>query len=160
MIGRGISAEFIQQQGVRSHTVIECNDAIVATGFKAWRERYPERDIRLAHGLWQDLLGGLGRFDGLFFHTYPLNQDEAIEQIGTSATFAEHFFAQAAAHLREGGVFTYLSNEMDSLGRTHQRRLFEHFSEIQVRIVRGLPLPADVADAWWADSMAVVKAVK
>lgn len=157
--GRGISADFIQQQGVRSHTVIECNDDIVGR-FHHWRERHPHSDIHLAHGLWQDVLGGLGNFDGVFFHTYPLDQAEAIEQIGGSVTFAEHFFAHAAAHLNEGGVFTYLSNEMDSLSRSHQRRLFAHFREITMQVVRDLQLPEDVADAWWADSMIVVGATR
>ena len=62
-----------------------------------------------------------------------------------------------AAHLRPGGVFTYLSGEMDSVGRAHQRLLFEHFSSIRVRRV-ALDLPADVRDTWWADTMAVIEA--
>ena len=144
---------------MRSHTVIECNDDVVRR-FEAWREGYPDADIRLAHGLWQDVLDGLGTFDGVFFHTYPLTEAEFVEQIGDSSTFAEHFFPHAAAHLSPGGIFTYLSNEMDSLGRTHQRRLLAHFSEVSVKVVDALPIPPDVADAWWSDSMVVVKATK
>ena len=82
-----------------------------------------------------------------------------MEYVHGSVTFAEHFFATAAAHLRPGGVFTYFSNEIDSLSRGHQRALFRHFTTLSLRLVE-LELPADVKDAWWADSMAVVSAFK
>ena len=110
--------------------------------------------------MWQDTLPSLQRFDGIFFHTYPLNETDFIEQIAESTTFAEHFFSHAAQHLVDGGRFSYLSNEIDSLSRTHQRLLFRHFRTIEVSIVEGLDLPQDVKDAWWSDSMAVVVAVK
>ena len=157
--GRGVSATFIQDFEVRSHTIIECNDSIVAR-FRQWAESYPDRDLRIIHGLWQDTLAGLGEFDGIFFHTYPLNENDFLVQIGESATFAEHFFPHAAAHLREGGVFTYLSNEIDSLSRTHQRQLLKHFRSVTIRVVHDLRLPELVKDAWWADSMVVVEATR
>lgn len=157
--GRGVSATFIQEFGVRSHTVVECNDSIVER-FRAWSRNYPDRILHLAHGMWQDELPKLGSFDGVFFHTYPLNEDEIIEQVGGSVTFAEHFFPHAAQQLRDGGVFTYLSNEIDSLSRAHQRLLLKHFRSIELRVVRDLPVPEDVRDAWWADSMVVVRAVR
>ncbi|NNF16908.1 MAG: class I SAM-dependent methyltransferase [Gammaproteobacteria bacterium] len=157
--GRGVSSSMIQQGGVRSHTIIECNDSIVQR-FDYWRQDFEGRDIRLVHGLWQDTLDNLGLFDGVFFHTYPLNEEELLSQIGESVTFADHFFPHAAAHLHEGGVFTYLSNEIDSLSRTHQRLLFRHFQRIETQLVKDLAIPDDVHDAWWSDSMVVVKAVK
>ncbi|MEZ4423530.1 MAG: class I SAM-dependent methyltransferase [Gemmatimonadota bacterium] len=153
--GRGISAELIQAWAPRSHTLIECNPAIVEC-FHVWREGKPDRDIRMVEGLWQDVLDGLGRFDAIFFHTYALDEDEAIDLLSSSVTFAEHFFAPAAAHLVEGGVFTYLTNEIDSLSRAHQRRLFEHFTSFRVHVVP-LQMPPDVQDAWWAPSMAVIE---
>jgi len=157
--GRGVSSSMIQEQEVRSHTIIECNDSVVSR-FEAWRADYPDRDIRMVHGLWQDVLDDLGKFDGIFFHTYPLNENEFVEQIGESTTFADHFFPHAAAHLLDGGIFTYLSNEADSLGRQHQRLLFEHFRSIEIRIVDSLQIPSDVRDAWWFDKMLTVKAVR
>jgi guanidinoacetate N-methyltransferase len=114
----------------------------------------------MVHGLWQDVLDDLGKFDGIFFHTYPLNESELVEQIGESTTFADHFFPHAAAHLVDGGIFTYLSNEVDSLSRQHQRLLFRHFRSIEIRIVDSLQIPGDVRDAWWSDSMATVKALR
>lgn len=157
--GRGVSAEHIQRRGVRSHTIIECNDHVVRR-FDAWRQRHPVADIRLAHGLWQDQLPALGEFDGIFFHTYPLNEAEFLEHLGSEITYAEHFIADGAAHLRPGGVLTYLSNEIDSLSRSHQRLLFEHFERVTTQMVGPLSMPEDVKDAWWADSMIVLAAVK
>ena len=156
--GRGVSATRMQQRTVRSHTIIECNP-FIARRFERWREDYPGRDIRLVSGKWQDVIGTLGEFDAVFFHAYVLNDDEAVEYLSESVTFAEHFFPHAAAHLRPGGVFTYLSNEVDSLSRAHQRRLLRHFRSYRVNVVP-LQLPDDVQDAWWADSMAVVEATK
>lgn len=157
--GRGVASAHIQDCGVRSHTIIECNPSIVRD-FARWRENYADRDITMLAGMWQDVLPELGEFDSIFFHTYALNEDEFIEQVGQSTTFAEHFFPHAAAHLRSGGAFTYLSNEIDSLSRQHQRLLFEHFSSINLSPVRDLPVPADVRDAWWADQTILVRAVR
>lgn len=157
--GRGVAADFVQQFGVSSHTIIECNNAIVER-CRDWRERYPDREVRVVPGRWQDVLGGLGRFDAILFHTYPLDEDEQIELIGASITFAEHFFPHAARHLRTGGAFTYMSNEIDSLSRAHQRLLLRHFAKIELSVVKDLPVPENVKDAWWTDTMVVVKAVK
>ena len=157
--GRGVSATFIQELGVRSHTVVECNDDVVAR-FARWRDRYPDRDIRLIHGRWQDTLDRMGQYDGVFFHTYPLNTEEYVEQVAQSVTFAEHFFPTAADLLRGGGIFTYLTNEMDSLSRAHQRLLFRHFREFTLRRVTSLALPADSRDDLWGDSMVVIRAVR
>lgn len=157
--GRGVSADMIQERGTRSHTIIECNDHIIDR-FHRWQAKYPDSKICLVRGKWQDVLDELDQYDAVFFHTYPLNEEEMIEQVGDSTTFAEHFFPHAASLLRDGGAFTYLSNEIDSLSRTHQRALFRYFKSITTSVVTGLRLPTNVEDAWWSDSMAVVKATK
>ena len=156
--GRGVSAGMMQRHGVRSHTIVECNASVIDR-YTRWRATLPERDIRIVQGLWQDVIGTLGDYDAVFFHTYALDEDEAVELVASSVTFAAHFFPVAAEHLRPGGVFTYLSNEIDSLSRAHQRLLFEHFRSVRLQRIP-LVLPADVRDAWWADSMVVVEAVK
>jgi guanidinoacetate N-methyltransferase len=156
--GMGISASFIQDRGVKSHTVIECNEEVRAR-FDAWKATYPGRDIRMVFGTWQDVIGDLGLFDGIFFDTYPLSEDEFQHHVVESCTFAEHFFAAAAAHLRPGGVFTYYSNEIDSVSRRHQRALFEHFTQLSFRVCKPLAPPSN-CNYWWADSMIVVKAIK
>jgi guanidinoacetate N-methyltransferase len=156
--GRGISAGFIQAGKPRSHTIVECNDSVVDR-FQAWRQTFAEADIRLIYGRWQDVVNQMQLYDGIFFHTYPLSEEEYVDQVLKSTTFAEHFFPTAVAHLREGGVFTYMTNEIDSLSRSHQRLLFSYFSSFSLQLVP-LALPPDVHDTWWADQMVVVKAVK
>ncbi|MCK5903848.1 MAG: class I SAM-dependent methyltransferase, partial [Gammaproteobacteria bacterium] len=156
--GRGISANYIQQtQNVRSHTLVECNDSIVES-FHQWKKNYPSADIHLLHGKWQDLIDKFTHYDGIFFHTYVLDEAEQIDYIGQSTTFAEHFFPIAAKYLRKGGVFTYISNEVDSLSRSHQRALLQYFESLSLQKIK-LDLPSDIKDSWWADSMMVVKAV-
>ena len=92
--------------------------------------------------------------------TVLTRRSEYVEQIANSTTFAEHFFEHAANHLRKGGIFTYLSNEIDSLSRSHQRILFKHFDSIELSMVSNLNLPQQVKDQWWTDSMVIVKATK
>ena len=157
--GRGMASSFLQERHPRSHTIIECNDFVIDHHFGPWRAKHLGADIRLVRGKWQDALASLPVFDGIFFQTYPLNEQEFLEFVARSVTFAEHFFPTAAQHLRPGGAFTYLSHEIDSLSRSHQRLLFKHFSSVQLGL-QPLRLPADCKDLWWADSMVVVKAIK
>ncbi len=157
--GRGVSATYIQEFGVKSHTIVECNRHIINTLYDRWRKEYPHSNIRLIPGMWQDITDLLGVYDGIFFHTFVLNRDEFVKHVVNSVTFAEHFFPTAAEHLREGGVFTYLTNEIDSLSRAHQRLILKYFSSFALTVQR-LALPENVRDLWWADSMVVVKAIK
>jgi len=160
--GMGISATFIQEhgreRGLRSHTIIECNAEVIAQ-FERWRARYPDRDIRLIPGRWQEAAGRLGTYDGVFFDTYHNDEKEFVDHILDEVTFAEHFFPTAAACLRPGGVFTYYSNEIDTFSRRHQRRVLELFSSLTLTVVRGLRPPPG-CNYWWADSMVVARAVK
>lgn len=156
--GMGISASYMLAMGVRSYTVIECNQG-VKEQFETWKQKYPGQDIRLVFGKWQDVIDQLGQFDAIFFDTYPLSEQEFEEYVIGSVTFAEHFFAAAARHLRDGGVFTYYSNEIDSVSRRHQRALFAHFREIAFSVCRPLFPPKD-CNYWWADSMVVTRCIK
>lgn len=157
--GRGVASTMLQQVGVRSHTIVECNASVIER-YHGWRAQYPTRAIQLIPGLWQDVTDQFGQYDSIFFHTYALSEDEYLENAVKSVTFAAHFFATASAHLRPGGVFTYLTNEIDSLSRAHQRAILDHFSSFSLRRVEGLAIPGDVKDTWWADSMMVIGAVK
>lgn len=156
--GRGIGSDFIQEMGVTSHTIVEVNDSVVERYHK-WRKKYPDSQFKLLHGLWQDKVNEFEMYDGIFFHTFPLNEADYIEQVVKSVTFAEHFFPTASKHLRSGGAFSYMTNEIDSLSREHQRLLLQHFSSFSLRVVK-FQLPADVQDTWWIDQMIAVRAVK
>ncbi|MGH7504687.1 MAG: class I SAM-dependent methyltransferase [Longimicrobiales bacterium] len=158
--GRGESASMLQDAGVRSHTIVECNPSVIGR-YHEWRAALPaDRELHLIEGRWQDVTDQFDHYDGIFFHTYPLNEDEYADTVVKSVTFAEHFFPVAAGHLRAEGVFTYLTNEADSLSRAHQRLLLEHFREFRMRIVAPLALPEDSADDLWADSMVVIGAIR
>ncbi len=157
--GRGVSAEYIQEQSVKSHTIIEMDDAIIEKYFEPWRKNHDQKDIRIHEGRWQDAIENLDTFDSIFFHTYPMNEEEFVEYILNSVTFAAHAFPSMAKHLKKGGVFTYFTAEIDSISRRHQRKLLEHFSEISFRII-DLEIPENTKDAWWSKTIAVIKAVK
>lgn len=154
--GMGISAELIQQRGVRSHTIIEAN-ADVLLRAQDWRAARPHSDVRLIDGRWQERAAGLGPFDSVFYDTYPAS-DEELARL-TQTPFSSDFFPVAAELLRAGGVFTYYSNEVDSLSRWHQRRLLDHFDRFSVSVIRGLR-PPDDCHYWWAPTMAVVTAFR
>jgi amino acid adenylation domain-containing protein len=157
--GRGVSADMIQRLGVRSHTIIEPNAQVIEQHFEPWRARHGEASIRLIPARWQDVAAPLGPFDGIFFHAVPVNEQEFAEFMVRGVTFAEHAFGPMAALLRRGGVFTYLTTEIDSLSREHQRRLLRHFREISLH-VEPVDVPPNTRDMWWAPSMVVIKAVR
>ena len=157
--GRGVSASIIQEMGVRSHTIVEPVEDCIKNFFEPWKARYPGREIRLVRGKWQDVLDQLGKYDGVFFHAVPLDEQEFIDHMVNSVTFAEHVFPTAAQLLKAGGAFSYFTTEIDSFSRRHQRALFEHFSKVTLS-VQPLSIPEDTKDMWWADSMVIVKAVR
>lgn len=156
--GMGISATLLQQYGVRSHTIVECHPDVLGR-LAAWRAEHPDAAITVVPVRWQDWAFAPESFDGVLFDTYPTSEEEYTAEVAASPTFAASFFPAAQRMLRPGGVFTYYTNEIDSLSRRHQRLLLEHFSSFSVSLVRDLHPPAD-CQYWWADSMAVVKAVK
>ena len=73
---------------------------------------------------------------------------------------AGNFFAVAGQLLRKGGVFTYFTNEIDSLSRGHQRLLLDHFSSFTLRRMRHLRIPQDTKDALWGDSIILITVTK
>jgi len=156
--GMGISATHMLNLGLRSYTVLEANQN-VAQAFTSLQQQFPSTETKLILGPWQETLPTLGRYDGIFFDTYPANEEEYLDYVIGDVTYAAHFFPHAAAHLRPDGVFSYYSNEIDSLSRRHQRKLLEHFRSFSVEVVRDLRPPED-CNYWWSDSMAVVRAVK
>ncbi len=157
--GRGVASEMIQQAGVARHTIIDCNPSVLERCAK-WRQGHAEAEIEVVAGRWEDTVGDLGPYDGVFFHTYPLSEAEFVERVAQSSTFAEHFFDTALSLLNPGGIFTYLTNEIDSLSRGQQRALLSRFSRIHTRVLRGLKPPQDTRDAFWGESMVVVGAEK
>ena len=158
-MGRGVASDFIQSFQPNSHTLIECNDSIVEN-FPKWQAKHPGRTTRMVHGMWQDVWQELGGYDGILFHTYPLSDEEFVETVVQSSTFAEHFFEPAAKMLKDGGVLTYLTNENDSLSRAHQRSLLNHFSKVSLSVLEELNIPENTHDSCWLPRMIMVEAIK
>ena len=157
--GRGVSASFIQEYKPGSHTIIEC-DSQICKRYDTWKKNYPHSPVRLVQGMWQNVLTQLSTYDGILFHTYPMNEQDFVDQVLKSSTFAEHFFSTAAALLRPSGVLTYLTNETDSLSREHQRALFQHFSSFRLSVINDLDIPDDSQDSLWQRKLVIVEVVK
>lgn len=158
--GLALSATCIQKYGVRSYTIIEANQEVVKR-FHEWQKQFPGRDIRLLHGRWHDVHTQLQdeTFDGVFFDTVPTFEDEYLREVIDNVVMAEDFFPVAARVLRPGGIFTWYTNEIDTLSRGHQRLIQKYFSSFTVTVARPIYPPED-CHYWFADSMVVVKAVK
>jgi amino acid adenylation domain-containing protein len=156
--GMGISATYMVEMGVKSYSVIECNDE-VARYFETWRKKYPQLKTRLIHGKWQEVEDQLDMYDAIFFDTYPLDETEFRQHVIENITFAEPFFPYARRHLRKGGVFTYYTNEIDSFSRRHQRLVLKYFDTFSLTLAKALAPPPG-CNYWWADSMAVIKAIR
>ncbi len=158
--GMALSATCIQKYGVRSYTIMEANDEVVKR-FHEWKKQFPGRDIRLLHGRWHDTHHQLAdeSMDGVFFDTVPTFEDEYLREVIDNVVMAEDFFPVAARVLRPGGIFTWYTNEIDTLSRRHQRLIQQYFRSFEVTVCRPL-YPPDDCHYWFADSMVVVKAVK
>lgn len=156
--GRGVSAEMIQNGGVQEHTIVECVPGI-AQQCRDWAEENGFR-VNVLEGRWEEVQSDMETYHGIFFHTYPMDSEEYAEATRRSATLAEPFFPVAAKHLANDGVFTYFSNEIDSLSRAHQRALFKEFKKISLEPLHDLNIPEHVKDTWWIDQMMIVIAAE
>lgn len=155
--GMGISAGYLHDAGIETHTIIEANPE-VADRAKEWARRQ-DTDTRVVVGRWQDAPSDIGPFEGILFDTYPADEHEYEQHVLQAPTFAEHFMPWAVEHLVPGGVLTYYTMEVDSLSRRHQRALLNHFESFHVSRIEGLRPPTDCT-YWWANSMAVVGAIR
>lgn len=155
--GLGLGANAIQEMGVHSHTIVEAHPEVYEMLLR-WRDRWSDRDIRTIEGRWQDL-PQLGTFDAILFDPYPMSQEEFDNFWVSDVTYAAQGFSFAAKLLKQGGIFSYFSNEIDSVSRSHQRALLDHFSSLNIRRLDGLQPPGD-CQYWWARSMVVIVATK
>lgn len=154
--GMGISATHILEQGVRSYTVVEPN-VNVMKAFENWREKYASTPVKLLRGNWQDVSNQFTEYDGVSFDPYFVADPGSVEV--ESSTAVGSFLPLVVPHIREGGVMTYFTREIDSFSRAHQRMLFKYFRSVEIKKIADLT-PPDDCNYWWADSMMVVKAVK
>lgn len=157
--GRGISADFIQSYKPTKHTIIECNTAIFNSA-EEWKKRQEGQEIRLIEGKWQNVISKLETYDGVLFHTYPMDEDDHLHNVGQSNNFVEHFFETASRLLKPNGHLSYLTLEPDSLDRGHQRSLFNHFGSFTLSKLPDLDIPLHTQDALWIPELVVVDVCK
>tara|TARA_R110002020_G_scaffold473520_1_gene702897 strand:- start:846 stop:1403 length:558 start_codon:yes stop_codon:yes gene_type:complete len=94
--GMGICADYIQAQGVNSHTIIEIHPQILER-LNAWASG--KSNITIIEGDWSTV-GGLSTYDGIFLDTFG---DDNLDQFKDFAT----------AKARSGAKVTYWNNYTD-----------------------------------------------
>ena len=76
--GLGYSANRIQSYNPKSHTIIEC-DAAVLQKLETWAQN--KKNVIIIKGKWQEKLSQLGVFDEIFMDDYPLEITEKSSDI-------------------------------------------------------------------------------
>ena len=131
--GMGISASEIQRKGVKSHTIVEPHAEVYQKALE-WKKHHPHSDIKLIHGFWQDIVEQLPQFDGIFFDTFSISNEDTDKK-------RFHFFKVASEKLlkADGALTFYYMNQRLEL--PYQDRLFNYFSKLKIERVDICPPP-------------------
>jgi guanidinoacetate N-methyltransferase len=152
--GMGLSARYLlKMDSVQEHWIVECHPDVLGRAVIDLREEISTGHVHLIAGFWEDVVGTLGdeRFDGILFDTYPLTEAEV---------HANHFpfFGDAYRLLRQGGVFTYYSDEATELSPDHVGKLqAAGFTDIDWKTVAVSP-PENCE--YWQDQTIVAPIVR
>ena len=92
--GMGICADYIQAQGVNSHTIIEIHPQVIEK-LNIWANG--KSNVTIVEGNWAEV-SGLGTYDGIFLDTFD---DDYVNQFKTFAL----------SKIKSGGKITYWNNE-------------------------------------------------
>ncbi|GMU73973.1 MAG: hypothetical protein AMXMBFR44_1720 [Candidatus Campbellbacteria bacterium] len=135
--GMGISANFIQQQHIAKHIVIEANHE-VANKAREFAKKAPH-PVEVLEGFWEEVIDSVpdNSLGGILFDTYPLTEKELYQN-------HFEFFPFAYKKLKPGGVFTYYSDEIDHLSDVHMKKLQEagfSLDKISAHTVKVSPPP-------------------
>jgi len=133
--GMGISASYLIENGCSRYSVIEPH-ADVLKKARAWAAKQPV-PVEIIEGFWQDVIDGLGLYDGILFDPYQVLSEDHQDKLYVP------FIRKAAEHLRPGGIFTFFSAMSGQLPPRHLALLKEHFSECWFYEVTGLAPPRD-----------------
>ena len=94
--GMGICSDYIQAQGVSSHTIVEIHPQIIEK-LKVWADGKP--NVAILEGDWNSI--DLGTYDGIFLDTFA---DYSLDNFKEFAT----------AKAKSGAKITYWNNFADS----------------------------------------------
>ena len=95
--GMGISANYIQDNNINSHTIIENHPQIIEK-LKAWAQDKP--NVTIIEGDWYDVKDSLSTYDGLFYDTWA---DENVN----------NFTTVLPTLMKSGGKATWWNNFTD-----------------------------------------------
>jgi len=111
--GMGLCSDYIQAEGVNSHTIVEIHPQIIER-LKTWASG--KSNVTIVEGDWSSV-NGLGTYDGIFLDTYG---DESLD----------NFKVFALAKAKAGGKITYWNNTE----RDYNPYAFDSISYEQVAI--------------------------
>ena len=117
--GMGISAGFIQMsKKIKDHTVVECHPAMILNIKERFSKNIKTKRLILLEGFWEDVTKKIPSrsFDGILFDSCPLDKEVEFFQFFP-------FFREAFRLLKDGGIFTYFSDEPLEISREHMEEL-------------------------------------
>lgn len=143
--GMGISASEIMNIGCEEYVVIEPHPEIAARA-RTWGQTQGI-PVRVVEDFWQNVFDKLGRFDGVLFDVY------AVNEVANANNFCR--FLPLAHHcLRKGGGVTYFSGQTREVAPEHMALLLRNFAEVTLSVVDGLN-PPQGCRYWQSDHMVV-----
>jgi guanidinoacetate N-methyltransferase len=157
--GLGIAARAIRRSRPALHVIVESNKHIAAKVRSLYRREIADHRVEVIAEFWEEAIdvlkarSGAG-FDGILFDTFPLRASQLRRN-------HYEFFPIASALLVNEGKFTYFSDEVDSLGAEHQRRLFEAFGpQLALDLRRINVSPPKTCEYWRSPSILHVVVTK
>ena len=101
--GMGISAQYIQEQNIDSHTIIEIHIEIAEKARK-WAE--DKENVEIIEADWYDVVNELKTYDGIF---YDAERDDHKNE----------FYQVIKSSLKDGGVYTFFNPGGDGMTNHH-----------------------------------------
>jgi guanidinoacetate N-methyltransferase len=117
--GMGISSSFIQKsKKIKNHTVVECHPLMIDLAKNKFSKQIKSGRLILKEGFWEDVTKKIPSksFDGILFDSCPLDSGVEFFQFFP-------FFNEAFRLLKDGGVFTYFSDEVKEISVRHKKEL-------------------------------------
>ena len=115
--GMGICSDYIQAQGVNSHTIVEIHPQIIEK-LKVWAE--DKSNITIIEGDWNDV-NGLSTYDGIFIDTYGDDNWNSFKSFalnkakdGAKITYWNNFDSENNEHSFDSISFESISISPDS----------------------------------------------
>lgn len=129
--GLGVSAGYIQKsKKLVNHFIVEPHPEIIKYAIRLFPDSLQSGRMNLIQGFWEDVLPYFedGQFDGILFDTNPLSQE-------TQFFHFFPFFKDAFRLLKDGGVFTYFSDETEKITPGHLELLQQvGFKDVKYKI--------------------------